>query len=1239
MTFAHRLYLLLLIAIAGLGGLAIFANNEIEQVYSSADLINVNTVQSMKIIDELRGNFLNSRIKVRSFIMSTDPAKAQQVLEWLNTYRLGVAQAIALYLAPDGCMGTACVYDSRDEANLKEVKTLWEQYDKKLDEELRTAADGEAGKARAVAMISENLPLAEQLNRAIDNSFNYNLTLTKNLSTEALRIKNRAINLSLLIAALSIAIVTGIGLFIIRYVLRSLGGEPARAAEIANRMALGDLSSDISIAANDKTSMMAAIKTLMSALNRVSSQADAISAGNLSEEVAILSEHDKLGKAINHMVVSLRTAKIIDERRIWLNEGHNQLAHALTGDFNQQRIAETAIEVLGHYLNAGRGVIYILRVDEPVLELVGSYMYSDGAKSFRLGEGAIGQVAREKKPIILNKSGIDTAPIVTGTGSALPEFTYTYPLLQEDSLIGVIELSSFAPFSEMKLDMLLRACEIIASFLYISEQREKINQLLAVSEQAELATRTQNARLQDINSQMEEQQQQLQQQSEELQQSNAQMESQQQLLQQQSEELRMANAQMNEQQKLLEQNNRELLQSQTRIDEKAQQLEQSNNYKSEFLANMSHELRTPLNAIILLSKMMADNRDGKLPEAEVKKAAVINRSGKDLLHLINDVLDLSKVDAGRMDLNFESIASSALIANLHDLFASIAQERGVAFLIEDRLQGTLISDPDKLNQILRNLLSNAFKFTKSGAVTLSVARDLAQTLPIRITVKDTGIGIAANKLGTIFEAFRQVDGSISREYGGTGLGLTISLSLARLLGGTIEISSESGQGSEFSVCLPLNAPLSNGVAGALPVEVANQQALLPVPAQFAPVIDDRSAIKPGDRVILLIDDDVEFCRAVVEINHKLHYKTLVAHSAAESLILARRHRPEGILLDLGLPDRDGADLLQEMKSSQDLASIPVYVISARDHDQMTQTHSIVGYIQKPVSQEQIAEAEALLLAAIDDEEQAGILIVSTRAELNTDLLALISSKFSGEKRTLRQTVFGADLLPVLQEQAWGAVIINMTESSVIDALHAAQLVRSDQANTSLLFYGADHLNDGEELQLRAFTDSIINKAATAQQRLLDNTERFLRKFHQTEQVQTSLEHIGSPDKRLAGKIVLVVDDDIRNLFVLTAALEQEGARVFNASNGKRAMELLEFERVDIIITDIMMPEMDGYQTIAAIRANPRLASTPIIALSAKAMPEDRKNILETGADDYLSKPVDYDVLSNMTALWCAKRHV
>ena len=1239
MTFAHRLYLLLFIAIAGLGGLALFANGEIEQVYSSANLININTVPSMKILDDLRGNFLNSRIKVRSFIMSTDPVKAQQVLEMVNTYRLGAAQAIALYLAPDGCLGTACVYDSRDEANLKEIKSLWEQYDKKIDEELREAANGETGKARAIAMISENIPLAEQLGRAIDNSFDYNLTLTKNLSDDAQRIKSRAVNLSMLIATMTIAIVTGIGLLIIRYVLRSLGGEPARAAEIANRMALGDLSSPISVAGNDRTSMMAAIKTLMSALNRVSSQADAISEGNLSEEVEVLSEHDKLGKAINHMVVSLRTAKIIDERRIWLNEGHNQLSHALTGDFNQQHIAITAIEVIGRYLSAGRGVIYILRGDSAALDLAGSYMYSDGAQSFRLGEGAIGQVAREKKPIILNKSGIDTARIVTGTGSALPEFTYTYPLLQEDSLIGVIELSSFAPFNEMKLDMLLRACEITASYLYIGEQREKINQLLAVSEEAERAARTQNARLQEINSQMEEQQQQLQQQSEELQQSNAQMESQQQMLQQQSEELRMANAQMNEQQRLLEHNNQELLQSQTRIDEKARQLEQSNNYKSEFLANMSHELRTPLNAIILLSKMMADNRDGKLPEPEVKKAEVINRSGKDLLHLINDVLDLSKVDAGRMDLNFEKIASGALTANLQDLFGSIAQEHGVAFLLDDQLQGELISDPDKLNQILRNLLSNAFKFTKSGSVTLSIVRDLSKTLPIRIRVTDTGIGIPADKLGTIFEAFRQVDGSISREYGGTGLGLTISLSLARLLGGTIEISSQPGQGSEFSVYLPLSPPPASHAEAPIPVEVANQQALLPVVSHAAPVIDDRSEIKQGDRVILLIDDDIEFCRAVVEINHKLDYKTLVAHTAAESLTLARRHRPEGILLDLGLPDQDGADLLQEIKSSNDLASIPVYVISARDHDQMTATHSIVGYIQKPVSQEQIAEAEALLLSAIDDQEQAGILIVSTRAELNIDLLALITSKFSGENRSLRQTVFGADLLPALQEQAWGAVIINMAESSVVDALHAAQLVRNDQANTSLLFYGADHLDDDEELQLRSFTDSIINKAATAEQRLLDNTERFLRKFHQTEQAQVTLDYTASPEKRLAGRLVLVVDDDIRNLFVLTAALEQEGARVFNASNGKRAMELLEFERVDIIITDIMMPEMDGYQTIAAVRANPRLASIPIIALSAKAMPEDRKNILEVGADDYLSKPVDYDVLSNMTALWCAKRHV
>jgi len=1243
MSFAKRLYLLLVIAVFGLVGLTIFGNTEIEKIYESTSIINANVVESLQIIDDMRNNFLRTRITLRSYVLNNDPAKARKIESVLQTYRNGMTSAIWLYMSPDGCQNAPCIYDSRDESNTKAIAKLWTEYNGKIDSILETSSKGDTGKLRAAELIEEDSVLAEKVGEAISESFEYNTQLVRKLTAEANKSKNNTIKLTYLIAALTIFLVASSSLLIIRFVMRSLGGEPDRAARIANRMALGDLSSEITVGDADKSSMMAGIKTLLTALNRITKHADAVASGILDKEVEILSEHDKLGKAINNMMISLRTAKIVDENRNWLNEGHNRLAQALTGNYSGREIADIAISRICHYLGAARGVIYAQNADATQLDLIGSFMRTDVQRlrrSFMMGEGSIGQVAKDKMPILLEGINEESGPVITGTTTGQPMFTCTYPLLHENRLMGVIELGAFERFSEVKMDMVLDATAVIASFLYVAEQRGKIDRLLVVSEQAERETRKQNEKLQEINSLMEEQQQQLQQQSEELQQSNQQMEEQQQILQQQSEELRQANAQMQEQQKMLEVNNEELRQSQARIDEKASQLEQSNHYKSEFLANMSHELRTPLNAIILLSKMMSDNRDGRLVEADIKKAQVIHRSGNDLLHLINDVLDLSKVDAGRMDLNFEKIPTGALVGNLQDLFSSIAQNNKLEFRIDDQIRDVIVSDPDKLNQILRNLLSNAFKFTKAGSVTLQLRTRTDEKLPIWITVKDTGIGIAKEKIGTIFEAFRQVDGSISREYGGTGLGLTISLRFAELLGGTIHIDSVAGQGSEFSVCLPLNPPdqaEANGVSPK-PAVIKPEKAKLAAPPVHAPVSDDRNHINSGDKIILLIDDDVEFCRAVVEINHKLQYKTIVAHSAKESLILARQHKPEGILLDLGLPDMDGADLLHEIKSSADLSMIPVYVISARDRDQMAGRESIVGYIQKPADQDQIAAAERLLLSAFENKSQAGILIVAVRDALNSDVLQLIQSHFSGENRNIRQTVNGPGLLSELEQQPWGALIVNMTELSVPEALAIARLARGANSGMPLLFYGADNLSDDEEGQLRAYTDSIIATAPTSQQRLLENTERLLRKIHQEEHIPPPAAAAPRKTKLLAGKIVLVVDDDIRNLFVLTAALEQEGARVFNASNGRRALELLEFERVDIVITDIMMPEMDGYQTIAAIRANPKLAHTPIIALSAKAMPEDRQNILETGADDYLSKPVDYDVLSNMAALWCSKKH-
>ena len=976
-------------------------------------------------------------------------------------------------------------------------------------------------------------------------------------------------------------------------------------------------------------SMLDSTHALMAGMERLAKQADAVGQGDFSGQAELLSEQDRLGNALNDMIRLLRTAKAESDRRNWLKDGLGRLAQTLTGDLSSQGLAEVAIGLLGRHLGAGRGVLYKYDPEQQALDLLGSYMYTERTRvgsRFRLGEGAIGQVAREKKPILLSAAAPDAPPIATGTLQVAPPYTHTWPLLRDGELLGVLELAGFERFDELKQEFLNSACATIASFLYTVEQRERIRKLLGVAEASERQAREQSLRLQEANTQMEEQQQQLRQQTEELQQTNAQMEEQQQQLQQQTEELQQTNAQMEEQQRLLEQRNLELLQSQRELDAKARQLEQSGRYKSEFLANMSHELRTPLNSIILLSKMMAANEDARLDAEAVKRAQVIHRSGEDLLRLINDVLDLSKVEAGRMVLNAGRIDSASLMAEFRELFEPTARERGLEFRQEDRLQGEFTSDSAKLGQIVRNLLSNAFKFTKQGSVTLRVERQGDARWPIRIAVRDTGIGIPYDKQQLIFEAFQQVDGSISREFGGTGLGLTISRRFAQLLGGAIELNSTPGQGSEFVLWLPETpASAAETVSAPAPSPPVAPSAR---PSAAPDLRDDRADLRAGDKVVLLIDDDPAFGQAVLEINRKLGYKTLLARAGAEGLELAQRYRPHGILLDLGLPDMDGAQLLHQIKTRPELASIPVYVVSCRDRDDALTRQGIIGYLQKPVDDRQIAEAEAEVLAG----KPAGgaILVVESGGITAAEVARIVGVQAA----LVHQTAPGAALAAALGERAWRLAVIDLDAHPLEDGLSIARTIRAADAGIGLVFFGERPLSDEDEARLRQYSDSIIIKAPLAERRLLENIERFLKEVPPARPAGPAAAEAGA--KRLEDRRILVVDDDARNLFVITAALEQQGAKVSNAVNGRRALEFLAKNPVDLVIMDIMMPEMDGYQTIAQIRALPALARVPVLALTAKALPGDREKTLAAGADDYLSKPVDYEVLTQMAAIWCER---
>src|SRR5471032_2447417 len=802
LTVARRMALVTAAALLGVALMTVASRYMTDKVYGKANFANLNAVPSMVVLGELRRNYVLARVVLYQHLLANEEAEKLRLEGLLEGYKDGLKSSF-LHYETDGCLGISCIADSRDKDYLTQEKTLWYAFEPQLGTLLSESRKGAAGAATARQMLMHTFDEAKFFDLMAQH-FSYNAELARQSADSAVEIKSQVGVLMLGLGGLMLAGIAMLGFINARTLLRQLGGEPEEAAAIASQIAVGDLTSNIVLRDGDDASLMARIKVLIANMERVAKRAAGVSKGNLDAAVEVLSPQDRLGQAIRNMLQALRTARESDQRTNWLSEGKRQLSAALTGDFSPADVADAAIGVLGRHLGAGRGVVYVLRENEPVLDLLGSYMYTERAQtgsSFKFGEGAIGQAAREKKPITLTSIAADAAPIVTGTSCLPPRYTYTYPLLRDGILLGVFELSSGEKYDQVQLEFLGGAGEVISSFLYIAEQRGQIRQLLTSAEQAERDVRNQNLQLQEINSRMEEQQQQLQQQAEELQQSNAQMEEQQQQMQQQSEELQQTNAQMEEQQQLLERSNDELRRSRSDIDDKATQLEQSNRYKSEFLANMSHELRTPLNAIILLSQMMADNHDGHLDENDVKRASVIHRSGEDLLHLINDVLDLSKVEAGRMDLNCKAIDPGLVVLELEDLFGSSAQARGIELITDNRMTDAFISDPDKLDHILRNLLSNAIKFTAAGSVTLRIEHAGAP-LPVRFVVRDTGIGIPLPQQQTIFEAFRQVDGSSSREYGGTGLGLTISLRFAELLGGTIELQSEAGQGSTFTLCLP-----------------------------------------------------------------------------------------------------------------------------------------------------------------------------------------------------------------------------------------------------------------------------------------------------------------------------------------------------------------------------------------------------------------------------------------------------
>lgn len=939
------------------------------------------------------------------------------------------------------------------------------------------------------------------------------------------------------------------------------------------------------------------------------------------------------------LMIALIVSRAIQARReamraLWLQEAENAVAMSLRGDLGPEQIAEAAATSLGAQLQADVAAVY--RLEGGRLQLTGGLALPSGMPaSLALQEGVAGQVARDERIRHLHGGDDSVLELQTSLGRLPVRERILAPISSDGAVVGIVELGRTRAGEQDRLDveLLERCAETIGMALRASLLRAQLVVLLEESQRQGEELQAQQEELRVANEELEEQ-------SRSLLQSQSHLEEQQ-------AELEQSNVQLEERTHELEAQKQALLVAQSQLVRNSNELAATSRYKSEFLANMSHELRTPLNSSLILAKLLADNKDGTLTEEQVKYARAILSSNNDLLSLINDILDLSRIEAGHVELADEVVVTDSVLQRLRETFEPMARQKGLALQIEaDALAPSqLVVDSQRLQQILKNLLANAVKFTEHGKVSLHV-RAGGQGR-IRFEVCDSGIGIAREQLQVIFEAFRQADGSTRRRYGGTGLGLSISRDLAERMGGSIQVDSEPGRGSCFILELPLQgAPASNATdISAAPVAAPATAAVpaMPVPAAAAvaptttvpSVADDRGRRQRAGRLILAVEDDATFAEALVALAHELDFDCVVAGTAEEALTLASELRPNGILLDIGLPDVSGLSVLERLKRNPDTRHIPVHVVSAMDRSQVARELGAIGFAIKPTTRER-------LVSAIEQLEQTSqrdvrrLLIVEDDSELRHNLELLLG------RDQLQIVAVGtlAGALEQLSTVTFDCMVMDLSlpDGSGYDLLeHMAG--NDDVGFPPVIVYTGRALNREEEQRLRRYSKSIIIKGARSPERLLDEVTLFLHSVEAslpTDQ-QRLLREARRRDTVLDGRTVLLAEDDVRNIFALSSVLEPLGVTLEIARNGQEAVDRLAERDVDLVLMDIMMPEKDGLAAMREIRAQRHLQDLPIIALTAKAMPDDRERCLQAGANDYIAKPIDVDKLVSLCRVWCSRQ--
>jgi CheY-like chemotaxis protein/CHASE3 domain sensor protein len=957
-------------------------------------------------------------------------------------------------------------------------------------------------------------------------------------------------------------------------------------------------------------------------------------------EIRRLDRRDEVGEIARALQV-FKQISLDTETQTWIRSRVSDISHVLLQATTHKEFAQWLASELVPLCKAGVGLFYSFDDARHRLDLLGSYglrLNNRTADHYLPGEGLVGQCAIERKPIVLDEVPENYLHIDSGSGEALPRHVAILPVLYRDTLIGVLELAGFAPLTPQQKQLLDELLPIVALTLEnLNRAISTHDLLLQTREQAddlrvsELVMRQQKEVLRDNNETLQAKTAELEEQSARLIASEEELRVQAEELQASNEELREKTESLNRQKYVLED-----LQQETA--DKAAELARASQYKSEFLANMSHELRTPLNSLLILSRSLADNDTGNLDEEQIESARIIHDAGNSLLHLINDILDLSKVEAGKMELVLDDLAPAELGQRLRRTFAHVAEEKRLGFTldIDPGLPPILRTDGNKLEQIANNLLSNAFKFTADGAVSLRIGRpgsdvEIPEALRgqslIAMTVSDTGIGIPQDKFQRVFNAFEQVDAGTSRQFGGTGLGLAISRRMAQLLGGDIVLRSESGRGSHFTVLLPETPPATAGAAEDVPR--ASTTRLSRAASPYLPprsIDDDRDALSPDQATILVIEDDPAFVRILIDMIQRKGYRALAAGDGEAGLHLAREYRPTGILLDVSLPVMDGWSVLDRLKADDATRAIPVHFISVDDSSTRGLERGAVGFLTKPVSRESIGLALERLLHVAAGKQQH-LLIVDDDADSRTAVHIMLRS----DQVQIDEAGSAEDALEKIARTDYDCIVLDLGLPGMSGLELLAQLAQTSKGVPPVVVYSGRELSHEENLKLRQYTDAIVTKGARSTGQLLDEVGVFLHSIRQAPSRNSGGPAAGDA---LAGHRVLLVDDDMRNLFALSKVLRGWGLQVSVAQNGPKALKMLaEDEAPELVLMDIMMPGMDGYETIRAIRAQAHFASLPIIALTAKAMRGDREKCLEMGASDYLSKPIDTDKLAALMRGW------